>query len=307
MIGVVLAAGAGERMRPLSRLRPKPLLPILDSPMLGWAIARLAAGGSSTVFVNSHTEQVRIREAAESVGEKLGVQTVVSHEKEPLGTAGALHSFDIQETFVLTNADSVLDIPVSQIVEAHRSAKGVATLVGVASPDAGDFVVEEGWVRELIDRRSELKTGHRYTGLGVFEPEVLEMIPRGPSGLFETVMEGAMRESLGLSVFEWNGYFRDVGTPADHLWVNVDALSGPLAELGVPEKLSDRPERWDAMAYVGPGAETVDVELRHAIVGAGARIAGGSKLERCVVWEGVDVKRGEYLDSIFTGKRVVRI
>lgn len=308
MIGVVLAAGAGLRMRPLSQLQPKPLLPILDTPMLGWAIARLAAGGVSKVFVNSHNEHERIRDVARTSGEKLGVEMHVSHESDlPLGTAGALHAFDLQSTFVLTNADSVLDLPVSKIVEAHRSAKGVATLVAVASPDEADLVVDEGWVGELIDRKSEMRTGHRYAGLGVFEVEVLQLIPPGTSGLFETVMEGAMRESLGLSVFEWNGYFRDVGTPTDHLWVNVDALSEPLADLGVPRLLGDAPSRSDAMAYVGSGAETEDVELRHTIVGAGAHIERGSKLERCVVWEGAQVKRGEYLDSIFTGKRVIRI
>jgi NDP-sugar pyrophosphorylase family protein len=310
MLGVVLAAGKGKRMRPLSDLRPKPLLPLLDVPQMAWAMARLVAAGVDRIYVNCNRGQVDLPFAALSAGEKLGVEVLISREPpEPLGTAGALKMMEpeITEAFIVINADTACDVDIQDLLDAHASAKGIATLLAITVENKADFVVDEGWVKSLFRLGEPVRVGHLYGHCGVYEPEVLKYIPpHERSGLYETVLMGALEEDRGISAVEWTGYFRDVGTPAAYLGANLDALGGVLATHGIPEKFVDEPVLLNATVYVGAGARVDDVELRHAVVGSRAHIDPESRLERCVVWDGAVVEHGDYRDSILTESTIVK-
>lgn len=309
LIGVVLAAGIGERMRPLTNERSKALLPTLDVPQLGWALMRLGRAGVNTGWVNAHSWSEQILDYAEEVSLELGLSLEVSEEVEaPLGTAGALRRISgyLTETFVVTNADVATDAPVAAVLDAHRSAGSTATLLVVETSNYADFALEEGWVIDVVDRKEQLRSGHRYGGLAVLEPTVLDLIPNEPSGLYETVFTTLAQRPGSMATFEWNGYWRDVGTPSDHLRANLDALSGAL-DASVVRELRQEPVRHDEFAYVGEGSRIEDVALRHTIVGRGAEIAPGSRLERCVVWDSASVPKGTYRDSVLTGRQTVKI
>ena len=164
---------------------------------------------------------------------------------------------------------------------------------------------------ELVDRQRRLGAGHVYAGIGVFEPAVLRYVPSGVSHLFDTVMRGlAGDRGGGLALFEWTGAWWDVGDPAAHLRVNLEALAGALPDPAGPggaARLRGPVRRWDRLAYVGPGAEVEGVELERAVVGTGATLEPGSRLERCVVWDGAVVERGAYLDAVLTPRSVIRV
>jgi NDP-sugar pyrophosphorylase family protein len=197
MLGMVLAAGRGLRMAPLSRERPKPLIPTLDVPQISWVLANLARAGIGRVWVNAHLGLERFLAQAERDARRLGLDVAVSHEGEqPLGAGGALRrlTHQLDETFVLASADLACDLDVTDLIEAHRRAGAAATLLAVPTSEAADFIVEEGRVASLVDRRDISRPGHLYGNVGIFEPKTLSHIPEGVSGLFETVMMGLMRD-----------------------------------------------------------------------------------------------------------------
>jgi mannose-1-phosphate guanylyltransferase/phosphomannomutase len=307
---LVLAAGEGTRMKPLSEVRPKALMPTLGLPQMSWQVARLHSAGVEDVWVNAHFHASQIEEEAGRISRVTGKKVGVSLEKElPLGTAGALRrlSEDLGRSVVVINSDVACDLPISKLIEAHSSSKAAATLLAIPSEDQADLVLEEGWVKDLVDRSDKWRAGHVYAGIGIFEKDVLRFVPDGASGLFETVFLGAMREELPVAALEWNGYWRDVGNPEAHLRINLDALSGEYDRLDIPRSLMEPPDRDDALAFVGEGAEMGDVELRHSVVGHAASIEPGSRLERCVVWDSVQVRAGDYRNTIFTGSLVLEV
>jgi len=287
MLAVVLAAGVGSRMAPLSAELPKALVPTLDAPQLAWVLAALRRTGLDRVWVNAHAGH----EAVDRVA--------------ALGTAGALKPIagELTEAFLVANADIATDLVLQRLVEAHHSARAAATVLAIPVEDEADFALEQSWVFDLIDRREEVRSGHRYGGLAIFEPDVLSYVPEGESGLYETVFKGLVRDHKGFAALEWDGYWLDIATPRDHLKANLDVLAGMRDPKLATDAASEACERWDVMAFVGEGASVEDTDLRHCVVGKRATVAPGSRLERCVVWAGAHLPRGDYRDMIVTPNR----
>lgn len=307
---LVLAAGEGTRMMPLSEMRPKALMPTLGLPQVSWQVSRVRHAGIENVWVNAHFHAAQIKEEIERISRVLGESIGFSLEKEfPLGTAGALRklSGDLGRSVVVVNSDVACDVPLSKLIEAHRSSQAPATLLAIPSEDQADLVLEEGWVKDLVDRNDKWRTGHIYAGIGIFEKDILRFVPEGASGLFETVFVGAMREQVPMAALQWDGYWRDVGNPAAHLRINLDALSGEYDREDIPRSLIGPPQRDDALAFVGESAIVDDVELRHCVIGHDAYIEPGSRLERCVVWNSARVSAGDYRNSIITGSLIFEV
>jgi mannose-1-phosphate guanylyltransferase/phosphomannomutase len=306
MLAVVLAAGRGSRLAPLSAELPKALVPTLDTPQLAWILAGLRRAGLDRVWVNAHTGSEAVDRVAAQEAARREMHISVSHEREaPLGTAGALRPIadELTEAFLVANADIATDLALQRLIEAHHSARAAATVLAVPVEDEADFALEQSWVFDLIDRREEIRSGHRYGGLAIFEPEVLSYIPEGESGLYETVFKGLVRDHKGFAALEWDGYWLDIATPRDHLKANLDVLAGMRDPKLATDAAGEACERWDVMAFVGEGASVEDAELRHSIVGRRATVAPGSRLERCVVWAGANLPRGDYRDTIVTPSR----
>jgi NDP-sugar pyrophosphorylase family protein len=307
---VVLAAGNGTRMAPLTPERPKALLPTLDRSQLSWVLGALGRAGIDRAFVNAAAgaDQIEAAVAAESRRRPMGL-AVSREDAGPLGTAGALKALaaELTGTFVVANADIATDFPIEHLIEAHHSARAPATLLAIPAEDGADLILEESWVIDLIDRRELVRSGHRYGGVAVLEPEVLALIPAGVSGLYETVMTGLIRSHQGLAALEWAGYWLDLATPRDHLQANLDVLSGRRDPKAVTEATAEGCGRFDVQAYVGRGAVVAETELRHSIVGHDARLEPGARLERCVVWDGARVPRGNYRDAIITPGQTLKL
>lgn len=241
LAGVVLAAGAGTRLRPLTDVRPKALCPVGTVPLLDLALARLAPLVSQ-VAVNAHHH-------ADQVVAHVGRRAHVSVEAgEALGTAGALGALrpwlDGRDVLV-TNADAYLPSGLGAFTE--RWDGDSMRLLCAAVPGAGDF--------------PSVRAGLRYVGACMLPwPRVSSLEP-APTGLYEVLWRGAP-EALELVTLEEAGLppvAFDCGTVADYLAANLHA---------------------------GAGASVVDPSA----------VVEGT-LERCVVWDGAYVARGEHLVS----------
>lgn len=246
----MLAAGAGTRLRPLTRLRPKALCPVGDRPLLDHALGRLAVATSS-LAVNVHHGRAQV-EAHLASGRAPGPVHVSVEEGEARGTAGALgllRGWIDGRPVLLTNADAWLPVDATAFVDGWDGER--TRLLCVRDPERGDF--------------GDL----RYCGLALMPwPVVAELGPE-PSGLYEVAWRGA-RLAGSLELVEHDGSFVDCGTAADYLAANL-AASGGVSVIG-------------AGARVARGAEVV-----RSVVWPGAVVAAGERLVDAVRADGLTV------------------
>ena len=133
---MILAAGLGQRMRPLSTLRAKPVLPVLNRPLLHWTLQRLARDGFRDVVINLHYLPASVRDAVGS-GEEFGVRVCYSHERRILGSGGGPRSvrhFFGSNPFLLVNGDMYFDFDLRALMKRHARSGATATLGAEAEP-----------------------------------------------------------------------------------------------------------------------------------------------------------------------------
>ena len=200
LISVILAGGAGTRLRPLTCNMPKPLAPICGSPCIYYILNLLKTHGVDEAYLTLQYKGEEIEKAVENVRE---MALTCVKEKEPLGTAGALLSLDgLSEDFFVICGDCICDFDLTAAAEFHRSHGGIATMIlakvrepleyGVAVTDDENcitrFIEKPSWSRAYSDTVN--------TGIYIFSKKILEFIPKGkPSDfskdIFPLLMEKA--------------------------------------------------------------------------------------------------------------------
>ena len=274
----ILAAGLGTRLRPLTDLQPKPLVPIGDAPALEHVAARLREAGCTALVANAH------HHAAEIVafGRARGIEVSVE-DGEPLGTAGGLAGAAklLGDGDVLVhNGDVLVEMDLAGLVAAHESCLGArapaATLAVVFGPKGTGNVGFDhaGRVVRLRGERfgPEEASGGEFTGVHVVGARLRATLP--PKGcLVGDVYMPHMRRAGGQGA--------EIHVVSAKSFVDIGSLAGYLEANRL--WLARRGERW----WIGPGATVADsVTLEDTVVGAGARITGEGSLVRCVVWPG---------------------
>jgi NDP-sugar pyrophosphorylase family protein len=266
---MVLAAGLGTRLRPLTDHRAKALVPVGDRPALAHVLDRLRAAGVSRVVVNAHHHLDQLR--AFAAGEA-GVDLGLSEEPDLLGTAGGIqHASRLLGAgdVLLWNADILAEVDVPALLAAHG---GEATLLvqplargqgSVGLDDAGRVV------RLRTESFADESRGGHFLGIHVLGRRLRGRLP-GRGGLIEDVYLPALARGEVLRSHLFEGPWHDIGTVESYLEANLAWLAGR----GLP--------RW-----VGPGARVADgVVLDRAVVGEGASLTGHGAVTRCVVWPG---------------------
>jgi|HubBroStandDraft_2_1064218.scaffolds.fasta_scaffold05315_2 mannose-1-phosphate guanylyltransferase len=266
---MVLAAGLGTRLRPLTDLLPKPILPIGDRTSLALALARVTASRAPRVVVNAHHGAARLRASVEA--EFPGV--LVSEERELLGTAGGLaraaHDLGAGDALVW-NADCLVEVQLDGFVAAHASAKGEATLLVRQRPRGeGSVGVDDGGrvVRLRGERIADETSGGDFLSVHVIGAALRASLP-GTGCLVADVYIPAMLRGATLRAVTYDGPFVDIGTPRNYLDANLVWLAPRSAWIG-------------AGAAVSPA-----VSMEQVLVGPGATVRGHGHLERCVIWPG---------------------
>lgn len=300
MRAMILAAGLGTRLRPLTDRTPKPALPVVDVPNIVRTIAHLARIGITEIVVNLHHRPEVIR-ALLGDGAALGVSIEYSEERpEILGTGGGIRrarGLLGERTFCVINGDALFAPDLEAAVAAHRSSGAIATMVVRRDPEAerlGAVGIDgDGRVRRLVDVGAD-RGGlalHMFTGVHVLEPEIFALLPE--SGC---IVRGAymklVRDGGPLGACVDPGAFVDLGTPRSYLDANVGLASGRirLEGYGPPAAGFHVGEG----AIVGEGAAL----LGGTVVERGARVGAGVTLERCLVRAGAVADEGA-ADTIF--------
>ncbi|HIF97796.1 MAG TPA: nucleotidyltransferase family protein [Myxococcales bacterium] len=291
MRAMILAAGLGTRMQPLSLLRAKPALPVLGRPVIAWLLELLAHHGVKETAINLHHLPRSIEDAvARSAPKDLAIR--YSREAHPLGTGGGIarqRDFLAQSDPALVLAgDMLLDCDLTALIAEHRASGADCTLVLQArSPANRHFgtlgLNSRGRVRRIADRfdlGGEVESGV-FVGLRIFSPRLFEQLPDlAPGSAFEDLSDW-MAPLLSAGKTDIRGrllgpdklMWQPVGTPGEYLAANL--MPPRVSFLGDARR-------------VAPGTQILG-ESADLVLGAGARLGAGAKLRRCVVWEKEEV------------------
>lgn len=298
---MILAAGLGTRMRPLTYLYAKPALPVMNRPLLHWTLDLLARSGVTDVVINTHHLPGTVRKAVGD-GRAFGLRATYSHEPTILGTGGGprkVRAFFGDEPFILVNGDMVFDFDLRGLVRRHEKARARATLALRPNPDPTRYsavrTAKDGRVTSLAGLpRPTRGTASLFTGIHVLDPALLDRLPRGASDTVRDLYAHLVDEGETVLGVRVRGLWFDIGSPPLYLASHRALLAAGFggAKRGVlvhPEADVDRKARV-TRSVIGAGC----------VIGAGARIAGS------VLWEGVTVGPGSRVsDSILaTGTRV---
>jgi len=297
MKAMILAAGVGSRMHPLTRTLPKPLVPIVNRPVMEHIVALLRKHGFTDIIVNVHYLGDQIVEYFVD-GSRFGVRITYSREDRLWGDAGSVkrcEDFFGNETFLVIGGDDLADLDLTRFVENHRQKKALASIALSLVDDPAEYGIvlinEEGRITRFMEKpRGEvIFSNTANTGVYAFEPEALEMIPRGVFYLFgKTFFPQMLEQKRAIYGHLTASYWMDVGNLAMYQKVHLDALGGRV-QIDFPD-----PERqkyqWVAQSAVIDPSAKIEYPV---VIGEGCRVHGGAKvLENSVLGPGCSIAPG---------------
>jgi len=314
---MILAGGLSTRLYPLTKLVPKPLVPVAGVPNAAHLLRYLKAYGFDEIAMNVHYHAESIV-ATLGDGSRLGVKLHYSYESELLGSAGAVknvQSFFGDDDFVVIGCDELTDLRLDRLIDFHRERDAVASIALVACGEVDQYGVvvldERGKVVGFQEKpakgteRSKLVN----TGVYVFSPAIFEHIPAGQFYDFgKQVFPSLQAAGERFYGFDARGaYWADIGTPDEYRRASYDVVRGivripqtnpngidPSATIA-PGARIEGPVRLGAGVYVGEG---VSIE-GPCVVDDRVRIEPGARLQRSILWQGATIgARSQLSDSI---------
>jgi len=273
---MILAAGLGTRLKPLTDELPKPLMWIGDRPMLAHIVERLAGAGVERVVINTH--HLAPSFSSESLS-GLPIPVDVAHERTIRGTGGGISGasrlLGDEGDVIVWNGDILADVDLRGLVEAHQRSRALATLaVGLRPASEGPVGLGDGG---LVVRLREERTGHEafgadFLGVQVVSAGMRRRLPEVGCLVGDGYIP-ALSRGERIASFVVREAWDDIGSVPSYVRANMRWLANTTAR-----------------AYVGEGAVVDEaVDVTGSVVGAGARVMGRGPLRRCVIWPGAQV------------------
>jgi len=324
MRAVILAGGEGTRLRPLTLTLPKPVVPVVDRPLLRHQLDMLSRVGVEEIVFSVAYRPEKV-EALFGDGSRLGKRIHYAVEDTPLGTGGAVKNAEplLDGTTIVLNGDVLSDVDLAAVVAGHRASHARATLVlaPVADPAAYGLVESDasGKVLRFVEKPdpSQITTDTINAGIYVLETETLKLMPPAvrysiERGFFpELLARGAL-----VRAHVHHGYWIDIGTPEKYLQVHRDILRGrfKVALDGRPEHggwIHDSARvaagaRAEGPFYVGPACVVEDGAQigPDAVLVSETRIGCGAVVRDSVLWSGCELAAGARAEGALLGRRV---
>jgi NDP-sugar pyrophosphorylase family protein len=297
---LVLAAGRGERLRPLTATLPKPLLPVGGRPLVAWTLERLRAAGCEAVALNLHHLGQQIRDR---FGERFrGMPLIYSPEPDLLGTGGALPPLrpflEQADRVLVVNGDSLCRWPIEALVAAHSRRRPAATLLVHRKVDprafGGGVALEDDRITGFRPGSLAYASARRhlvFAGAQVLEPELLARLPEGPGDLVSLLYEPLLAEGAPLAALVTERLWHDLGTPQRYLDAVLDwTFRGSTSASRVVKGAEVDPSARLRRTIVEAGAQVdAEADLRSCVVMPGAKIGKGVSLSRSVIGPGATV------------------
>lgn len=300
---VVLVGGQGTRLRPLTLSAPKPMLPTAGLPFLTHLLSRIAKAGIEHVVLGT-SYKAKVFEAEFGDGSKLGLQIDYVTETEPLGTGGAIANVADKlrhDTAMVFNGDVLSGADLGALLNSHaeREADVTLHLVRVGDPRAFGCVPTdtEGVVTAFLEKTQDPPTDQINAGCYVFRREVIEQrIPAGRALSVEReVFPALLSDGLRVCGYVDATYWRDMGTPEDFVRGSADLVRGiaPSPALGG--------HRGESLVHDGAAVAPGALLIGGTVVGRGAEIGAGARLDGAVIFDGVRVEAGSVIERSILG------
>jgi len=297
MKAMILAAGFGTRLFPLTIDRTKPAIPFMGKPLVGYVAEYVAKFGFKEVVVNLHHQPESVMKALGD-GSDFGVKIHYTYEEPKiLGTAGALdnaRSLLEDETFLIANGKIITDIDINEALETHRKTGAIATMVLKSNENFEKFtdvLVEdsmikgfgEGFPDRSMPRDSESAVPMMFTGIQILEPEVFDYIPRGVySDIVPTFYNPAIKKGETIAAHVTNGHWYELSTIQRYLDITLKMLNG-------------EPKR----NVIGANCVIADsAQIDDSIVWDNVRIEGDARIARSIIGDDVTIQTGETYENV---------
>jgi len=302
MKAIVMAGGEGTRLRPVSSNRPKPMVNLLDEPVLAHILRLLKAHGfESACLTLRHLPQMVTAYVGDGRGFGLSLESRI--ENAPLGTAGGVKAcadFVGDEDFLVISGDAVCDFDLSACMAFHKEKNADATIVLYAHPDPLEYglvmTAPDGQIQQFVEKPawSRVFTNLINTGVYILSPRILEEIPDGPYDFGKDLFPKLLAAGKRLYGLEADGYWCDIGSCEAYLQSAMDALAGRVSlDLSVTPQM---PGIWSHVplpegviltppVYIGRDA-VLEAGARigpAAVIGAGSRISQNAVITRSIV------------------------
>ena len=307
MQALILAGGEGTRLRPLTSTTPKPVIPLVGRPFIGYMIEWLRRHGVDDVIISCGFMADGVRSVLGD-GAEHGVRLRYVEEREPLGTGGALKFAQdlLDERFFMLNGDVLTDMDLTAQLAQHErtGARATLALIAVEDPSAYGLVRRDAdhSVTEFLEKPSvtEIDTNLINAGAYILERTVLDLIP--PAGTNASIEREVFPALVGQGLYGYQsqGYWLDIGTPERYLQATFDILEG-IVSTAIGQELAD------AHLALAGGAHVDGRVVPPALVGPGCRIAAGAIVGgRTVLGDGVEVGEGAHIETsvVLDGTRV---
>lgn len=315
--GLVLAAGFGTRLRPLTNEFPKPLVPIFGLNPLGLAVGQLQAAGISDLAVNTHYQADKI---ADFVLALPGPKIHISHEEEILGTGGAynpLRAWLGDSHLAVINGDIVCSLDIGAVVERHLSSAALATMALLPAVLQGESGVHHsgGAICGIGAIGKKGAFSGNFACVQVLSPAFFQHLPAsGSFDIISSAYRSILDQNLKLSAYEFSGIWHDIRTPDFYFAALADLANkwGEAEMSGIRNCLAKAGIRYDqTRSSAAPNAPII-VRGAHVSEGvvlgtevfieANASVGRGAILERAAILPGGTVAEGSLVKNKIIGK-----
>jgi mannose-1-phosphate guanylyltransferase len=320
---MVMAAGLGTRLRPLTYGIPKPLVPVANRPVMEHILMLLRRHGVGPVVANLHWFGEVIRDRFGD-GSGLGIDLTYSHEEELLGTAGGVRKvaeFFGDEPFLVMAADALTDVDLAELRAAHEANDGIATLAVKRVSEVSEFGVvitdADGRIQGFQEKpdRAEALSDLASCMIYILDREIFDYFPSKPVVDFaREVFPVLLEHDVPFHVHRIDAYWNDVGSLPEYLRGNLDAVQGevevePAGELLGLSGGDQEVERGDpgvaGRVLVAEGCR-IGAEARldgPLVIGAGCTVGDRAVVKESVLLPGAEVPPDALVASAIYGRR----
>lgn len=310
MKAIIMAGGEGSRLRPLTCDCPKPMMRLMDKPVMQYALELLRTHGISKIGATLGYLPDVISDYFGD-GADFGVDIEYFIEPTPLGTAGGVKHAEtfLDETFIVLSGDGITDLDITAAVEYHRSHAALVTIVLRHEENPTEYGVvctnPDGKIRSFHEKpgRCDIVSDLINTGIYILEPEVLRRIPIDKSFDFgNDLFPQLVREGEPVFGYVMDGYWCDIGDISAYLDAHRAAMRGDIrlrdafprsnSAVVLPGASVDRSAVLESPCFIAAGAQVhAGAHIgAYSVVGENCVIGAHASLKRCVLWPGTQIE-----------------